>query len=60
MRFYLGKASRRGGVYLYLVCLRPPISYAYLGGIRQFIVQIPSMDAVLMVYWVTYQVEIKI
>ena len=31
------------------------ISYAPIGGIRQFVFQIPIMDAILMGYWVTDQ-----
>ena len=45
-----------GVEYLYLLFLRPSISSASVDIIRQFIVQIPSMDVVFMGYWVTDQV----
>ena len=37
------------------LCL--PISYVYVGGIRQFVVQIPSMNVILMGYRVAGQVR---
>ena len=35
----------------------PNISYAYVGGIRELVVQIPSMDTILMVYLIAVQVS---
>ena len=58
MSYYLVKASIHGGESLSLLCLCPPTSYDSVGGIIQLIVQIPVMDAVLMGYCVTDQVEI--
>ena len=40
-----------------LVSLCLPISSAYVGGIRQFIVQITRIYATLMGYWITGQVR---
>ena len=37
------------------LCL--PIIFASVGGIRQLVVQIPSMDAILMGYWMSIQVR---
>ena len=40
-----------------LVHLCPTISSASVGGISQFVVQIYSMDAILMGYWVAGQMR---
>ena len=58
MKFSLEGSSSYGRDYLSLLCLHPPISSESVGGIREFIFQIPSMDEVLMGYLVTYQVDI--
>ena len=40
-----------------LVSLHPPISSTSIGGIRQYVVQIPSIYEILMGYWVAGQVR---
>ena len=52
MRFYLGKVLRHRYSYPSLVRLHPLISSSSVGGISQFVVQIPSMDTIFMGYWV--------
>ena len=37
-----------------------PISYASVGGIRKFVVQIPSVHSILVGYWVVGQVRTTI
>ena len=55
MRFSLGNNLRHRESYPYLVHLRLPTSSLYFDGTRQFVVQIPSMDEILMRYWVEVQ-----
>ena len=56
-RFYLGKFLRHRESSTPLVRLCLPISSAFVSGIRQFLVQIPIMDKVLIGYWVAGQVR---
>ena len=55
MRFFSGKALIYWESSLSLVRLHPPISFAPVGGMRHFVAQITSMDAILMGYWVVDQ-----
>ena len=55
MRFSLGKLLRHMYSYPSLVCMCLTISSAFVGGISQWVVQIPSMDMILMGYWVANQ-----
>ena len=57
MRFSLGKAPRHRELFTSLARLFLPISFASVGGISQFLVQIPSTDEILMRYWVAGQVR---
>ena len=57
MRFCLGKALRFRESSTSIVRLCPTITSASIGGARQSVAQIPSMDAILMGYWVTGQVR---
>ena len=54
---FLGNALTHRDSSTPLVRLHPPIISTSVGGIRQFLVQIPSMDAILVGYWVAGQVR---
>ena len=56
-RFFSGKALICWGSSTSLVSLLTNISYAFFGGMRQFVAKIPSMDEILMGYWVAGQVS---
>ena len=55
MRFYFGKKLKHRDSNTLLVRLHPTTSSTSVVTIRQFIVQIPSMDEILMGYWVVVQ-----
>ena len=57
MGFCLGKGLGCWESSTSLVRLCPTISSTSVGGKRQFVAQIPSMDAILMGYWVADQVS---
>ena len=53
----LEKAPRNREPYPSLMNLCPTISYKYIGGLGKLVVQIPSMDVILMTYCVESQVS---
>ena len=55
--FFLGDSLRSRNSYPSLVRLHPTISSMFVGGMRPFVSQIPSMDVILMGYWVAIQVS---
>ena len=57
IRFSLGKDLKHRESSQSIVCMHTPISSASVGGIRHFVVQILSMDAILMGYWVADQMK---
>ena len=57
MRFSLGNDLSHRYSSTSLVHLCPLVSYASVCGNRQCVVQVPIMDAILMGYWVSYQLR---
>ena len=53
----MGKVLRYRESYTYLVHMCLTISYVPIFGVRKMVVQIPSMDTILMGYWMTRQVR---
>ena len=58
MRLSLGEDLRHRDSYRSFMHMCPHISYVSVGGNRQLVLQIPTMDKILMGYWAVGQVRI--